>query len=172
MLGSGSVRDHKPEDSAESRQGNDAPDRVTIALNTVRSSGTAIAGESMRTLPPLGCTISDNLLLGDAGKTWWTCRISKASRGPATSSGAPPPTETSPADSPERTRYSHRLRRHPPPHFHQPRNQRRQQAYPTVTRDLDGNPRTGKADVGADEYSTTTPTNHPLTPTDVGPQAP
>ena len=45
VLGSGSVRDHKPEDSPESRRGNDAPDRVTIALNTVLSCGTAISGE-------------------------------------------------------------------------------------------------------------------------------
>jgi poly(beta-D-mannuronate) lyase len=34
-------------------------------------------------------------------------------------------------------------------------------SYPSVTRDVDGLPRTGKADVGADEYST-----------DVGPSAP
>jgi len=65
----GSVRDHLASDSAESRRGNDAPDRVTIALNTVLSCGTALAGESIRTLPPLGCSISDNLLVGDSGKT-------------------------------------------------------------------------------------------------------
>ncbi len=68
VLGSGNVQDHKPEDSPESRRGNDAPDRVTIALNTVLSCGTAISGESQRTLPPRDCTIADNLLVGDSGK--------------------------------------------------------------------------------------------------------
>ena len=41
--------------------------------------------------------------------------------------------------------------------------------YPTVTRDLDDHRRTGRADIGADEYSPATPHFRPLTPADVGP---
>ncbi len=173
VLGSGSVRDHKPEDSAESRKGNDAPDRVTIALNTVRSSGIAIAGESMRTLPPLGCTISDNLLLGDTGKTLvdmpyqqgitWSGNILWGAASNGNISGGftrKDPLLTTGSDGVRRLTST------------SPAINAATKTYPTVTRDLDGNPRTSTADVGADEYSTTTPTNHPLTTTDVGPQAP
>jgi poly(beta-D-mannuronate) lyase len=173
VLGSGSVRDHKPEDSAESRKGNDAPDRVMIALNTVLSCATAITGETMRTLAPMGCTISDNLLVGDSGQQLvsmpfqqgisWSGNLlwGSASNGNIPASGFtrkdPKLVTTSglrrlASDSPAINASS--------------------KTYSTVTRDLDGNPRSGKADVGADEYSTATPTNRPLTPSDVGPQAP
>lgn len=171
VLGSGSVRDHLASDSPESRRGNDAPDRVTIALNTVLSSGTAIAGESVRTLPPLGCTISDNLLVGDSGRTLvsmpyqqgiaWSGNIlwGQASNGNIsggfsrkdpllTTGGVRRLTSGSPAINAA------------------------SKTYPTVTRDVDGNSRSGRADVGADEYSTAAPTNRPLTTTDVGPSAP
>ncbi len=173
VLGSGSVRDHKPEDSAESRRGNDAPDRVTIALNTVLSSGTAISGESQRTLPPLGCTISDNLLVGDSGQQLvampyqqgisWSGNIlwGSAANGNIPANGF---TRKDP-----RLVTANGLRRLGPD---SPAINAASKSYPTVTRDVDGNPRSGKADVGADEYSTTAPTNRPLTPADVGPLAP
>ncbi|WP_406051262.1 hypothetical protein [Kribbella sp. NBC_00889] len=38
-----------------------------------------------------------------------------------------------------------------------------------MPKDLDGQPRTGTADVGADEYSKASAINRPLTPADVGP---
>jgi poly(beta-D-mannuronate) lyase len=174
VLGSGSVRDHKPEDSPESRRGNDAPDRVTIALNTVLSSGTAISGESQRTLPPLGCTISDNLLVGDAGKELvampyqqgitWSGNIlwGQAANGniPAGGFSRKDPRLTRGSDGVQRLSSG------------SPAINASTKTYPTVTRDLDANPRTGKPDVGADEYTTSAPLNRPLTPTDVGPQAP
>ena len=68
VLGSGSVRDHTEGESEDSRRGNDAPDRVTIVLNTLRNNSQALAGESQRPLAPLGCRISDNLLVGDSGQ--------------------------------------------------------------------------------------------------------
>ena len=37
--------------------------------------------------------------------------------------------------------------------------------------DMDGQPRTGVADIGADEYSTAPVVRRPLTATDVGPMA-
>jgi poly(beta-D-mannuronate) lyase len=174
VLGSGSVRDHKPEDSAESRRGNDAPDRVTIALNTVLSSGTAISGESQRTLAPMGCTISDNLLVGDSGQLvampfqqgiTWAGNICWGSSG----DGNIPAGGFSRKDPRLVTTTNDGVRRLGPD---SPAIDASSKTYPSVTRDIDGNPRTGRPDVGADEFSTLTPTNRPLTPADVGPKAP
>ncbi|MEV6409988.1 polysaccharide lyase 6 family protein [Kribbella sp. NPDC051718] len=173
VLGSGSVRDDKPSDSPESRRGNDAPDRVTIALNTVLSCGTAIAGESMRTLPPLGCTISDNLLVGDSGRQLvdmpfqqgitWSGNLLWGAAGngniPASGFSRKDPLLATGSDGVRRLTSS------------SPAIDAASRTYSTVTRDLDGNPRSGKADVGADEYGTATPINRPLTSTDVGPQS-
>lgn len=173
VLGSGSVRDHKPEDSPESRQGNDAPDRVTIALNTVLSCGTSISGESQRTLPPLGCTIADNLLVGDAGKTLvsmpyldgisWSGNLGwgAAADGniPASGFSRKDPRLATGSDGVQRLTSG------------SPAINAASKTYPSVTRDLDDQPRTGRADVGADEYSPAAPHHHPLTPSDVGPHS-
>ncbi|NEA37325.1 polysaccharide lyase 6 family protein [Streptomyces sp. SID13031] len=173
VLGSGSVRDDKPSDSPESRKGNDAPDRVTIALNTVLSCGTAIAGETMRTLPPLGCTISDNLLVGDSGRQLvdmpfqqgitWSGNLLWGAAGngniPASGFTRKDPLLATGSDGVRRLTSG------------SPGINAASKTYSTVTRDLDGNTRSGKADVGADEYSTTAPVNRPLTPGDVGPQS-
>jgi hypothetical protein len=171
VLGSGSVRDHKPEDSPQSRRGNDAPDRVTIALNTVLSCGTAISGESQRPLPPLGCSITDNLLVGDTGKQLVSMPYldgitfagnlcwGAASDGtiPAGGSARKDPKLAAGPDGVRRLTSG------------SPAINAAAKTYPTVTRDLDDHPRTGKADVGADEYGTAAPSNRPLQPEDVGP---
>ncbi|GAA0610080.1 lyase precursor [Kribbella sandramycini] len=171
VLGSGNVRDHKPEDSPESRRGNDAPDRVTIALNTVLSSGTAIGGESQRTLAPAGCTISDNLLIGDAGKTLvsmpfqqgitWAGNLlwGAAANGNIPAAGF--------------TRQDPRLTTTGIRHLTaaSPAINAAARTYSNVTQDLDGHPRTGRADIGADEYSTAAPLRRPLTAADVGPRS-
>ncbi|MEV4260620.1 polysaccharide lyase 6 family protein [Kribbella sp. NPDC049584] len=171
VLGSGSVRDHKPEDSPESRRGNDAPDRVTIALNTVQSCGTAISGESQRPLPPLGCSITDNLLVGDAGTQLVSMPYldgiafsgnlcwGAASDGtiPAGGSARKDPKLAAGSDGVRRLTAG------------SPAINAASKSYPTVTRDLDDHPRIGTADVGADEYSKATPRNRPLEPADVGP---
>jgi poly(beta-D-mannuronate) lyase len=173
VLGSGSVRDDKPDDSPESRKGNDAPDRVTIALNTVLSCGTGIAGETMRTLPPLGCTISDNLLVGDSGRQLvdmpyqqgitWSGNLLWGAAGngniPASGFSRKDPLLATGSDGVRRLTSS------------SPAINAASRTYSTVTRDLDGDPRSGKADVGADEYGTATPINRPLNPADVGPQS-
>ncbi|WP_083750928.1 polysaccharide lyase 6 family protein [Kribbella sp. ALI-6-A] len=170
VLGSGSIRDHFPGESAESRRGNDAPDGVRIGLNTILDCGAGIVGESHRTLPPLGCAITDNLLVGDTGQlidmpypdgiewggnlTWGAAADGNA---PGTAYTridprlAPGPdgvrrlTERSPAIN-AATRW-----------------------YPGVEVDLDGDQRHGRADVGADEYSRRRPAWGPLTAAEVGP---
>ncbi|MET7277323.1 polysaccharide lyase 6 family protein [Kribbella sp. NPDC005582] len=170
VLGSGNVRDHKPEDSAESRRGNDAPDRVTIALNTVLSSGTAISGESQRTLPPLGCTIADNLLTGDSGQLvampyqqgiTWSGNLLWGAAGngniPAAGFTRKDPLLVTGPDGVRRLGAG------------SPAINAASRTYPTVSHDVDGHVRSGRADIGADEYSTAPPVRRPLTPADVGP---
>ncbi|MFB6722202.1 polysaccharide lyase 6 family protein [Kribbella sp. NPDC056345] len=170
VLGSGNVRDHKPEDSAESRRGNDAPDRVTIALNTVLSAGTAISGETQRTLPPLGCTIADNLLAGDSGSLvsmpyqqgiTWSGNLLWGAAGngniPASGFTRKDPKLVAGTDGVRRLGAG------------SPAIDAASRTYPSVTQDVDGHARSGRADVGADEYSSATPVRRPLTPADVGP---
>lgn len=172
VLGSGNVRDHFPGESPASRRGNDAPDGVQIALNTVLDCGTAISGESHRTLPPLGCAITDNLLMGDNGQLVnlpfqegiaWSGNLHW---GTATDGNAPAGT----------------FRRADPKLVAGPDGIRRlstgspainaaTRSYRDVDTDLDGDRRTGRADVGADEFSRRRPCLQPLTPSDVGPHA-
>ncbi|MFB6723217.1 polysaccharide lyase 6 family protein [Kribbella sp. NPDC056345] len=173
VLGSGSSRDHVPGESETARKGNDAPDRVVIVLNTLRNNTKGIAGESNRTIPPLACQIRDNLIVGTSGNltdlpyqsgVTFSGNIlwGSASNGTIPSSGftRADPKLTSNSDGVYRlgtgsaainaTTANHSTR---------------------VTTDLDGHPRTAPYDVGADEYSTATPTRRPLTAADVGPNA-
>ena len=173
VLGSGSVRDHYDGESSSSRTGNDAPDRVTIVLNTLRNNAEGIVGESQRTLPPLACRISDNVLVGSSGElvdmpyqqgiTWSGNLLwGSASNGNIPSSGytRADPKLTAASDGVYRlstgsaavnaTTMDHSSR---------------------VTDDLDGHPRTAPYDVGADEYSTAAPIRSPLTAAQVGPGA-
>jgi poly(beta-D-mannuronate) lyase len=45
-------------------------------------------------------------------------------------------------------------------------------SYPAVTKDIDGQTRSGMKDTGADEYSTASIVNRPLKAGDVGPSSP
>ncbi|MEV8371572.1 polysaccharide lyase 6 family protein [Kribbella sp. NPDC056861] len=173
VLGSGTVRDHTSDESAESRKGNDAPDRVTIVLNTLRNNAEGVVGESQRTLAPLACRISDNLLVGSSGSLvdmpylggiTWSGNIlwGSASNGNIPSGGftRADPKLSAGTDGVYRlgtgsaainaTSMNHASR---------------------VTDDVDGHARTAPYDVGADEYSTATPVRRPLTAADVGPSA-
>ncbi len=169
VLGSGSVRDHFAGESAESRRGNDAPDRVRIGLNTVLDCNSAIVGESHRTLPPLECAITDNLLMGDTGQlidmpypdgiefsgnlTWGAAADGN---GPATRKD---PRLAAGADGVRRLTE------------HSPARDAAARWYPGVETDLDGDQRHGRADVGADEYSRHRPAWGPLTAAEVGPHS-
>lgn len=173
VLGSGNVRDHYPGEPADSRRGNDAPDRVRIALNTVLDCESGVVGESHRTLPPVGCAVTDNLLVADSGQLvnmpfqdgiTWSGNIhwGQGLDGNAPAAGF---TRADPrlAPAPDGVR---RLT------AGSPAINAASRSYPDVARDLDGDHRTGRAaDVGADEYSARRPTYRPLLPTDVGPRA-
>jgi len=173
VLGSGSVRDHFEGESSDSRKGNDAPDRVTIVLNTLRNNDGGVVGESQRTLPPLACRISDNVVVGSSGQLvdmpylqgiTWSGNIlwGSASNGNIPSGGftRADPKLSAGTDGVYRlgsgsaainaTSMNHSSR---------------------VTDDLDGHARTAPYDVGADEYSTAQPVRRPLTSADVGPNA-
>ncbi len=111
VLGSGSVRDHFEGESADSRKGNDAPDRVTIVLNTLRNNGEGDGRREPADAPAAGLPHLATMSWSAAAASWSTCLTCRASPGPATSCGAPPPTATSrPAASPEPTRNSPRAR--------------------------------------------------------------
>ncbi|MFC7619460.1 polysaccharide lyase 6 family protein [Microlunatus sp. GCM10028923] len=172
VLGSGSVRDHLPGESPESRRGNDAPDRVTLAHNTVIDCGTGISGESQRTLPPLDCVLADNVLVGAAGSltnlpfqdgTAWAGNLfwGAALDGTAPAGGfrrADPLLAAGPDGV-------HRLTQGSPAIGAASRR------HPGVDHDLDGDERGRTRDVGADEYTTGPPRFRPLTAADVGPLA-
>ncbi|GAA3115570.1 poly(beta-D-mannuronate) lyase [Kribbella aluminosa] len=173
VLGSGSVRDHYPGEPSKSRTGNDAPDRVRIALNTVLDCESGIVGESHRTLPPLDCAVTDNLLVADSGElvnmpfqdgiTW----AGNIHWGQGTDGNAPAVAFT--RVDPRLAAGTDGVRRLT---SGSPAINAASRAYPDVPRDLDGDHRTGRAaDVGADEYSPRRPAYRPLTPVDVGPHA-
>ena len=171
ILGSGTERDHYEGEPSSSRTGNDAPDRVTIVLNTLRNNTDgAINGESNRTVPPLGCKIADNLLVGDSGALvdmpylsgiTWSGNIlwGNASNGNIPTSGF--------------TRADPKLQAGTDGIYRLGTGSAAINAATStqVTDDLDGQPRTTPYDVGADEFSTQTPVRRPLNPADVGPGA-
>ncbi|WP_432950681.1 polysaccharide lyase 6 family protein [Kribbella sp. CA-253562] len=171
VLGSGSVRDHFDGESSDSRKGNDAPDRVTIVLNTLRNNDQALVGESQRSLPPLGCRIADNLLVGDGeplvdmpyqqGITWVGNIVwGSAANGNLPSSGFRrlDPKLVAGSDGVYRLGAGSAA-------INAASESSR------VSDDLDGQARTAPYDVGADEYSTAQPVRRPLTAADVGPGA-
>ncbi|WP_406012173.1 polysaccharide lyase 6 family protein [Streptomyces sp. NBC_00984] len=172
VIGSGSERDHLPGETPDERRGNDAPDRVLIAYNTLVNNKGTLSGESQRPHEPRDVTVADNLLVGDSGELvamantvrfTWSGNIlwGAAADGNIPSGGytrVDPKLVTGPdgvarlaADSPAIGAGT--LRRSP------------------VTHDIDGDPRGRTRDVGADEYAKRAPRHRPLTPADVGPQA-
>ncbi|MFC0629248.1 chondroitinase-B domain-containing protein [Kribbella deserti] len=170
VLGSGNVRDHFVGESAPSRRGNDAPDRVLIALNTVLDCGTAISGESHRVLPPLACTIADNLFIGESGNLvnmpfqqgiTWRGNIlwGRAADGNLPTGGFTrvDPLLAAGADGVRRLTAG------------SPAIDAATARYPGVGLDLDGHPRPRTADTGADEFSSHKIRFRPLTAADVGP---
>ncbi|MBP2352793.1 poly(beta-D-mannuronate) lyase [Kribbella aluminosa] len=173
VLGSGTERDHYEGEPPSSRTGNDAPDRVTIVLNTLRNNGQAVAGESQRTVPPLGCVIADNLMVGNSGQLvsmpyldgiTWSGNITW---GAATDGNLPAAgfTRADPKLA-AGTDGVYRLGAGSAAANAASLNHSGQ-----VADDLDGEVRTAPYDVGADEYSTAQPVRRPLTTTDVGPNA-
>ncbi|MEU9318710.1 polysaccharide lyase 6 family protein [Streptomyces sp. NPDC048295] len=170
VIGSGSERDHLPGETPDARRGNDAPDRVLIAYNTLVNNQGTLSGESQRPHEPRDVTVADNLFVGDSGELvamantvrfTWSGNIlwGAAADGNIPADGCTrvdPKLVTGPdgvarlaADSPAIGAGT--LRRAP------------------VTHDIDGDPRGRSRDVGADQYAKRAPRIRPLTPADVGP---
>ncbi|MFJ2133614.1 chondroitinase-B domain-containing protein [Streptomyces sp. NPDC087845] len=172
VIGSGSERDHLPGETPEARRGNDAPDRVLIAYNTLVNNNGTLSGESQRPHEPRDVTVADNLFVGDSGELvamantvrfTWSGNIlwGAAADGNIPAGGytridpklviGPDGVARLAADSPAIDAGT--LRR------------------PPVTHDIDGQPRGRARDVGADEYANRPPRRRPLNPADVGPYA-
>ncbi|MFF8913082.1 chondroitinase-B domain-containing protein [Streptomyces sp. NPDC015032] len=172
VIGSGSARDHLPGESPDARRGNDAPDRVLIAYNTLVNNKGTLFGESQRPHEPRDVTVADNLLVSDSGELvamantvrfTWSGNIlwGAAADGNIPAGGytrIDPKLVTGPdgvarlsADSPAIDAGT--LGR------------------PPVTHDIDGQPRGRARDIGADEYVNRPPVRRPLNPADVGPHA-
>ena len=174
VLGAGTLRDHYEGEPANSRNKNDAVDRVRVALNTIVGNAGGISGETHRPVPPADCVIVDNIFQGDqgilakvpvsTGFTWagnilW---------------GAAPDGDL-PADG--FTRVDPLLTRDAADVLRigagSPAIDAATQDHSGIVRDdIEGRRRTGAADVGAHEFGASRAQREPLTTADVGPLAP
>jgi poly(beta-D-mannuronate) lyase len=172
-VGSGSVQDHYSGEPSDSRTGNDASERVRLTFNTiVNASSRAIGGED-RTYGPRNWTIANNILQSNSGThvsfgadapvgfTWqgnilW---------GSAANGGASGYINVNPQLSADSASVYHIG-------SSSPAIDASAGTHSEVTGDVDGHGRSGVKDVGADEYSTSSPLRRPLNPADVGPNAP
>ncbi|MFJ9516892.1 chondroitinase-B domain-containing protein [Kitasatospora sp. NPDC101801] len=171
VIGSGTTRDHHDGESTAERRGHDACDRAVIAYNTLVGNARTLSGET-RSHPPRGVVVADNILSAGTGTLVamaettgfrWQGNIlwGAAADGNAPAGGY--------------RRVDPRLRADPDGVYRlsagSPAINAATLTTPAVTQDLDGHPRGGSRDVGADEYSTLAPLRRPLTPADVGPEA-
>ncbi|MBO1330455.1 polysaccharide lyase 6 family protein [Streptomyces sp. VRA16 Mangrove soil] len=172
VIGSGSERDHLPGESPETRRGNDAPDRVLIAYNTLVNNAGTLSGESQRPHEPRDVTVADNLFVADTGQLvamaatvrfTWSGNILWG----AAADGNMPATGGVRTD-PRLVTDAHGIAR---PAADSPAIDAGTLRWPPITHDIDGQPRGRLRDVGADEHSLRTPRRGPLTPADVGPEA-
>ncbi|MCQ4205595.1 polysaccharide lyase 6 family protein [Streptomyces longispororuber] len=173
VIGSGSERDHLPGESPEARRGNDAPDRVLIAHNTLVNNTGTLSGESQRPHEPRDVAVADNLFVSDTGQLvamaatvrfTWSGNILWG----AADDGNMPATGGVRTD-PRLVKDAYGIAR---PAADSPAIDAGTLRRPPVTHDIDGQPRGRLRDVGADEYSPRTSGRGPLTPADVGPEAP
>lgn len=171
VIGSGTTRDHHTGETTEERRGNDACDRAVIVHNTLVGNARTLTGES-RDHEPRSVVIADNLLVGSAGTlvamgatTGFTWRSNilwgAAANGNIPSGGyrRVDPLLRQQADG------IHRLS------AGSPAINAATLAGQAVADDIDGQPRGGTRDIGADEYATSAPVRRPLTSADVGPDA-
>lgn len=173
VLGAGTVRDHYEGEPANSRNKNDAVDRVRVALNTIVGNAGGISGETHRPIPPADCVIVDNIIQGDAGTLasvptgtgfTWAGNIlwGAAPDGDLPASGF---TRVDPLLSRDAADVL-RIGSGSPAV-----NAGTQDHSAFVRDDIDGRKRTGAADVGAHELGWGHAKREPLTPEDVGPLA-
>ncbi len=172
VIGSGSTRDHHKDESKEERRGNDAVDRAVIVHNSLLNNAETLVGET-RTHRPQDVIVADNLLVADAGSlvamgettrfTWQSNMLwGSAANGDIPAGGF--------------TRADPRLVAGPDGVLRlsagSPAIGAATLTGTTVADDIDGDPRGSARDIGADEYATTPALRRPLTPADVGPNAP
>ena len=170
VVGSGTV----VEDLAYSNDEHSQPQNIVVAYNTfVKNKSNIVIGENSRPLHPLKTTVSSNIILGDFGALVdykggqddvWEDNIlwGLADEGSIPSTGY---TSTDPVlelDSDGVYR---------PMNISPAIDKAGPDAFPYVTKDIDGQSRLGMKDTGADEFSTEPVVVHPLLPSDVGPNS-
>ncbi|ARZ71813.1 lyase [Streptomyces albireticuli] len=171
VIGSGTTRDHHTGESKAERRGNDACDRAVIVHNTLAGNAGTLSGEG-RDHAPQDVVVADNLLVASAGSlvamgkssgfTWQGNILwGAASDGNIPSGGF--------------RRVDPLLRQESDGVFRlsagSPAIGAATLKSRSVTEDIDGHPRGGARDVGADQYTTAAPVRRPLTAADVGPNA-
>ncbi|WLQ43696.1 polysaccharide lyase 6 family protein [Streptomyces laculatispora] len=172
VIGSGSERDHLPGETPEARRGNDAPDRILVAYNTLVDNNGTLSGESQRPHEPRDVTVADNLFVADTGQLVEmadTVRFTWSGNllwGAAADGNIPAGGGT--RIDPKLVKDPHGIAR---PAADSPAIDAGTLRRPPVTHDIDGQPRGRARDVGADEHSRRPPRRGPLTPADVGPHA-
>jgi parallel beta-helix repeat protein len=170
IAGSGTVVDDTTNGTEHARA-----DRVVVAFNTVAGSATPLVdvGPGSDPYGPDGCTFADNILVGGGSGALvsinngtnlrWEGNIVWAG------TGGNMPSSGYRLVNPALVTDAGGLYRLPGT---SPAVDTATGSYPQVTRDMDGQPRSGAKDVGADEYAASGPTRRPLTTADVGPSAP
>ena len=171
-IGSGLEQDHYEGEPSDTRTGYDASERVRFTHNTLVGNSTPVVGED-RAFDPREWTFANNLIHGDTGthvslrdtpaNFTWQGNVLSGSAAP----GNLPAAGFSRMDP--RLALEGALFRLP---AGSPLVDAAMGSDPDVTIDMDGQARAGTRDVGADEYSTAPVTIRPLTPADVGPNAP
>jgi poly(beta-D-mannuronate) lyase len=151
-----------------------AIERVTVAFNTIIVRGEAVKiGGTGHTVPPSG-TFANNLLFGarqllsnrNGGSMAFEGNLAFRSDGRDVG-GSLPSSQVRVAD-PKLENRGGILR----PGARSPAVDRASGRFALVSDDIDGRARTGTFDIGAFEASSTLPAGKPLTPADVGPDAP
>ena len=170
VVGSGTIMEDLTYSNSEYSQ----PQNIVVAYNTfVKNKSNIVIGEIPRPLQPRNITISNNIILGDFGTlveykggqdTVWEDNIlwGLADKGSMPSNGY---TSSDPAlelgsDGVYR-----------PQNISPAIDKAGSDAFPYVTKDIDGQTRSGMKDIGADEFSTEPVLVYPLLRSDVGPSS-
>ncbi|MBO0979726.1 polysaccharide lyase 6 family protein [Microbacterium sp. SD291] len=174
VLGAGTLKDHYEGEPANSRNKNDAADRVRIALNTIVGNAGGISGETHRPIAPTDCVIVDNIFQGEEGILAKVPVSSGFTWAGNILWGAAPDGDI-PADG--FTRVDPQLTRDGADVLRigatSPAIDAATQDHAAYARDdIEGRRRAGIADVGAHEFGAGLARREPLTTADVGPFAP
>ncbi|WP_112275731.1 polysaccharide lyase 6 family protein [Lentzea terrae] len=160
----------KEADSGPTSKLHDRPDRVTVAFNTLIGTGEVVDSDG-GDFKPKDCVLANNIIRGSSGGVVYMHSGSTVKYEGnliwGGSGGSMPSSGYKSAD-PKLVRDSNGLLRLA---SSSPAIEASVGTYSYVTRDFDPQSRSGKPDVGADEYSTSA-TRKPLTKADVGVSAP